>query len=100
MPLGSGQAEVGGASCGPRDRRADERGRQSLAEAVADAVAEPGSADALGALRQVIRRALSKDPGLEGELAALLPRGTAAVVVASGERSIAAGGEHRCRDHR
>jgi len=92
VPLVGGPAEVGRRMLRATYQRGDERGRQALAEAVADAVAEPGSEDALGALRQVIRRAMSKEPGLEGELAALLPRGTAPVVVASGERSIAAGG--------
>ncbi|SNX61894.1 hypothetical protein SAMN06272735_3644 [Streptomyces sp. TLI_55] len=92
VPVVSGPAEVGRRMLRATHRRGDERGREALAEAVADAVAEPGNEDALGALRQLIRRALSKDPGLEAELAALLPHRTASVVVASGERSIAAGG--------
>ncbi|NUS15804.1 MAG: hypothetical protein HOY69_31145 [Streptomyces sp.] len=95
VPVVSGPAEVGRSLLRTTHERADERGREALAEAVADAVADPGSEDALGALRQVIRKALGKDPALEGELAALLPSdggGGPVVVVASGTRSIAAGG--------
>ncbi|MFF5498132.1 hypothetical protein [Streptomyces aquilus] len=92
VPVVPGSAEVGRRMLRATHRRGDERGREALAEAVAEAVAEPGNEDALGALRQVIRRALSKDPGLEGELAALLPGGGAPTVIAAGERSIAAGG--------
>ncbi|MEU6374343.1 hypothetical protein [Streptomyces sp. NPDC046909] len=75
-------------------RRVGQRGREGLADAVREAVAEPGNEDAVGVLRQEIRRALRQHPELEGELAALLPGGggPTTVVVASGERSVAAGG--------
>ena len=63
-------------------------------EAVQEAVAEPGNEDAVGELRQAIRRALRKHPALEGELAALLAGagGGTTTVIASATRSIAAGG--------
>ncbi|PWI16210.1 hypothetical protein DI272_20100 [Streptomyces sp. Act143] len=67
-------------------RRTDDLGRALLAEAVA----EGASAEVLG---DPIRRALRKDPELERELAALLPGGAGGTtVIASGERSVAAGG--------
>jgi hypothetical protein len=76
-------------------RRRDARGRAELEAAVRDAAAEPGDADAAGALRQQIKRALRDDPQLVAELATLLgPSHPAAVAVnASGERSVAAGGD-------
>lgn len=95
VPVMSGPAEVGRGLLRTTHERADERVREALAEAVADAVAAPDSEDALGALRQVIRKALTKFPELAEELAALMPSsagGGPVVVVASGTRSIAAGG--------
>ncbi|MFJ2234542.1 hypothetical protein [Streptomyces sp. NPDC087859] len=85
-------AEVGRELLRTTHRRVDERGREGLTEAVREAAAEPGNEDALGVLRQEIRRALRKHPELEGELAALLPSGGGTTVIASGARSIAAGG--------
>ncbi|KKD04082.1 hypothetical protein TN53_31645 [Streptomyces sp. WM6386] len=87
-------AEVGRELLRATFRRVDERGREGLEEAVQEAAAEPGNEDAVGALRQEIRRALRKHPELEGELAALLPGGGGGTttVIASGARSIAAGG--------
>lgn len=68
--------------------RGDALGRELLEDAVREVTQ---GADAAEVLTQPIQRALRKDPGLEGELAALLPR-DGPTVVASGERSIAAGG--------
>ncbi|MES5821855.1 hypothetical protein [Streptomyces sp. RG80] len=86
-------AEVGRGVLRATYGRVDERGREGLVEAVQEAAAEPGNEDALGVLRQEIRRALRKHPELEGELAALLPGGgSGTTVIASGARSIAAGG--------
>jgi hypothetical protein len=85
-------AEVGRALLRATHGRVDERGREGLTEAVREAAAEPGNEDALGVLRQEIRRALRKHPELERELAALLPSGGGTTVIASGARSIAAGG--------
>ncbi|MFD3834746.1 hypothetical protein ACFWWC_00570 [Streptomyces sp. NPDC058642] len=86
-------AEVGRGLLRATYRRIDERGREGLEEAVQEAAAEPGNEDAVGVLRQEIRRALRKHPELEGELAALLPGGGGGTtVIASGARSIAAGG--------
>ncbi|MFF4270965.1 hypothetical protein [Streptomyces sp. NPDC001536] len=85
-------AEVGRGLLRATYRRVDERGREGLSEAVQEASAEPGNEDALGVLRQEIRRALRNHPELERELAALLPNGGTTTVIASGDRSIAAGG--------
>ncbi|WP_067025347.1 hypothetical protein [Streptomyces dysideae] len=73
--------------------RGGERVRNRLRDAVEDAVAAPGNTDAAGAVRQAIRAAASKDPELEKELKALLPAyaGNRVTVIASGERSVAAG---------
>lgn len=89
---GTAAAEVGRELLRATYRRVDERGREGLSEAVQEAAAEPGNEDALGAVRQEIRRALRKRPELERELAALLPSGHTTTVIASGDRSIAAGG--------
>ncbi|MER6182450.1 hypothetical protein [Streptomyces sp. NPDC001652] len=90
---GTAAAEVGRGLLRATYRRVDERGREGLEEAIQEAAAEPGNEDAVGALRQEIRRALRKHPELEGELAALLPGGGGGTtVIASGARSVAAGG--------
>jgi hypothetical protein len=91
---GAAAAEVGRGLLRATYRRVDVRGREGLEEAVQEAAAEPGNEDAVGALRQEIRRALRKHPELEGELAALLPGGGGGTttVIASGTRSVAAGG--------
>jgi hypothetical protein len=68
--------------------RGDALGRELLEDAVREA--EQG-ADAAEVLTPPLQRALRKDPGLESELAALLPKG-GTTVIASGERSVAAGG--------
>jgi hypothetical protein len=88
-------AEVGRQVLQMTYARVDERGRGALEEAVQAAVAEPGNEDAVGVLRQEIRRALRKSAGLEGELAALLPGGGdpgGTTVVVTGERAVGAGG--------
>lgn len=87
-------AEVGRRVLQTTYARVDERGRGALEEAVQEAVAEPGNEDAVGSLRQEIRRALRKHPSLEGELAALLPHGGpgSTTVVVTGERAVGAGG--------
>lgn len=88
-------AEVGRRVLQTTYARVDERGREALEEAVQEAVAEPGNEDAVGVLRQEIRRALRKHAGLDGELAALLPGGDrpgATTVVVTGERAVGAGG--------
>lgn len=59
-------AEVGRGLLRATYRRVDERGREGLVEAVQEAVAEPENEDAVGELRQAIRRALRKHPELEG----------------------------------
>ncbi|MEV6110358.1 hypothetical protein AB0M28_37510 [Streptomyces sp. NPDC051940] len=69
-------------------RRTPEQ-QADLEAAVADASADPADADALAALRQLLKRALRDDPALRDEVAALLPAGQV-TVTASGERSIAA----------
>lgn len=76
-------------------RRRDARGRTELEAAVRDAADEPADEDAAGALRQQVKRALRDDPQLVAELAVLLgtSRPGAVTVTASGERSVAAGGD-------
>ncbi|MFE1285980.1 hypothetical protein [Streptomyces sp. NPDC058751] len=72
-------------------RRRDEAGQAALEAAVQEAAEEPDDADAAGALRQQIKRALREDAGLVDELARLLPARSEVVhVTASGERSVAA----------
>ncbi|GHJ34899.1 hypothetical protein [Streptomyces sp. TS71-3] len=68
------------------------RDRDALEQAVQDAADDPQDADAGGALRQQIKRALREDAELMRELAALLPAVPAGsvTITASGERSIAA----------
>jgi hypothetical protein len=75
-------------------RRRNDQGRAELEAAVQDAVDEPENEDAAAALRQQIKRTLREDAELLQELTAMLPgEGSAGVTVtASGERSIAAGG--------
>lgn len=63
-----------------------------LEAAVADLAQSPQDPDALGALRLQIRKVLSRDPSLLGELATLLPAGS--LTIASGDRSVAIGGEN------
>ncbi|MFF0413357.1 hypothetical protein ACFYUY_23320 [Kitasatospora sp. NPDC004745] len=75
-------------------RRSDAQQRAQL-EACLDDATQPGNEDAVGALRYQIRRALSSDPELLAELAALLPTGEpqgATRVEASGTGSVAVGG--------
>ncbi|WP_190018590.1 hypothetical protein [Streptomyces lucensis] len=71
-------------------RRGDARHRAALETAVAEAAAEPGDADAAGALRQQIKRVLREDPELLSELAALLRTAGAVTVNVSGTRAIGA----------
>ncbi|WP_225849235.1 hypothetical protein [Streptomyces sp. HPF1205] len=71
-------------------RRRDEGGRTALASAVGDAVQEPDDADAAGALRQQIKRALREDPELAREVAGMLPATGGVTVNVSGERAIGA----------
>ncbi|MFI6392745.1 hypothetical protein ACIBHY_45695 [Nonomuraea sp. NPDC050547] len=58
-------------------------------EAIEELAAHPGDADYVAALRLAIRRALEAEPGLAGEIAAMVP---APSVTASGERAVAVGG--------
>lgn len=71
--------------------RQGDQGRAALASAVEDAAQEPDDADAAGALRQQIKRALREDEDLRRELAELFAQAPGSSVVASGERSIASG---------
>ncbi|WRZ90566.1 hypothetical protein OHB54_16705 [Streptomyces sp. NBC_01007] len=71
-------------------RRRDDGGRAALETAVREAAEDPDDADAAGALRQQIKRALREDAELVRELAGLLPAGGG--VTASGDRAVAAGG--------
>ena len=71
--------------------------RSKQPEAVAAAVAElaqaPADPDALAGLRLQVRKALAQDPQLLAEIAGLLPTHST-VVTASGERSVAIGGDN------
>ncbi|MFE9415490.1 FxSxx-COOH system tetratricopeptide repeat protein [Streptomyces griseofuscus] len=71
-------------------KRQGERDRVQLETAVQEAVDEPGDADAAAALRQLIKRALREDEDLLREVVGLVPDGGGSIV-ASGERSVAAG---------
>ncbi|MFF5607668.1 hypothetical protein ACFY65_15035 [Streptomyces cellulosae] len=75
-------------------RRRDEQGRADLEAAVQDAADEPEDADAAAALRHQIKRALREDAELLRELTEMLPAACSpgVTVTASGDRSIAAGG--------
>ncbi|MER6093423.1 hypothetical protein [Streptomyces bluensis] len=75
-------------------RRRDEQGRAGLEAAVQDAAEEPDDEDAAAALRQQVKRALRGDAELLRELTEMLPAAFSAgvTVTASGDRSIAAGG--------
>ncbi|GHI07740.1 hypothetical protein AQI88_25825 [Streptomyces cellostaticus] len=72
--------------------RRDMQGRAELEVAVQDAVDEPDGADAVGALRQQIKRALREDAELLREVVAFLPAVGATSVTASGAGAVAAGG--------
>ncbi|MBS2966686.1 hypothetical protein KGA66_26855, partial [Actinocrinis puniceicyclus] len=71
--------------------------RAKQPEAVAAAVAElaeaPADPDALAGLRLQVRKVLTQDPQLLAEIAGLLAAG-GVVVTASGERSVAIGGDN------
>jgi hypothetical protein len=71
--------------------RQGEQGRDALASAVEDAAQEPDDADAAGALRQHVKRALREDEELRQELAELFAQAQPSSVVALGKRSIASG---------
>jgi hypothetical protein len=73
--------------------------RPSAHEAVNDVAEHPADQDAQAALRLQIRKVLAEDLGLSQELARVLaetaPRGDTSVrVTASGERSVAIGGDN------
>jgi len=69
--------------------------RPAALEAAQDAADHPDDADALAALRLQLRKLLAEDDSLAQELARLLPQSGPAgqTVVASGERSVAIGGD-------
>jgi hypothetical protein len=71
-------------------RRRDEEGRAALEGAVQTAAEEPDDADAAGALRHQLKRALQEDAELARELAALLPAQGGVTVNVSGARAIGA----------
>jgi hypothetical protein len=63
-------------------------------EAVEEVAANPEDEDALGALRIQLRKLLEEDEGLAADLTKLWQEAQAAnVVTASGERSVAVGGD-------
>jgi len=64
-------------------------------EAVQDAAEHPDDEDALAALRLQLKKLLAEDQALAQELARLLPQSGLAgqTVIASGERSVAVGGD-------
>lgn len=65
----------------------------ALQGAVAELAEAPGDPDALAGLRLQVRKVLVQDPALVAEIAGMLPaRGVA--VTASGERSVAIGGNN------
>jgi hypothetical protein len=63
---------------------------QELPESVQNLVLYPQDDDAVAALRLAVRQALRGDPGLAADVRALLSE-AGVTVVASGERSVAAG---------
>ncbi len=66
---------------------------EAVQAAVAELAQAPGDVDALAGLRLQVRKVLAQDPALLEELAGMLPaRG--GVVAASGERSVAVGGDN------
>lgn len=69
--------------------------KPALQEALADAQAAPTDPDALAALRLQLKKLLQEDPDLLAEAARLLEgaRPAGATVVASGDRSVAIGGD-------
>ncbi|WP_371598829.1 hypothetical protein [Streptomyces sp. NBC_00564] len=83
------------ASLGQRILRAvwhgrDDQGRTALETAVREAAGEPDDADAMGALRHLIKRALREDTELAREVAGLLPATGGVTVNVSGTRAIGA----------
>ncbi len=70
--------------------RRDAQSRAALEAAVGEAADEPDDADAAGALRQQIKRALKEDAGLFSEVAALLRAAGGVSVNVSGTRAIGA----------
>ncbi|MFI1924732.1 hypothetical protein [Streptomyces sp. NPDC020377] len=71
-------------------RRRNEEGRAALEGAVATAAEEPDDADAAGALRHQLKRALREDAELVRELTALLPASGGVTLNVSGTRAIGA----------
>jgi hypothetical protein len=70
--------------------RRDGQGRAALETAVREAAEEPDEADAAGALRQQIKRALREDAELAREVAGLLSAAGGVTVNVSGTRAIGA----------
>jgi hypothetical protein len=68
--------------------------RPAALEAAQDAAAHPDDEDALAALRLQLKKLLAEDDSLAQELARLLPQSGPAgqTVIASGDRSVAIGG--------
>lgn len=90
-----GAAVEGTASLGRRIlhlvwQRRNEEGRTALESAVQTAAEEPDDANAAGALRHQLKRALREDAELVRELAALLPASGGVTVNVSGTRAIGA----------
>ncbi|MEV5165250.1 hypothetical protein AB0K66_11625 [Streptomyces werraensis] len=71
-------------------RRRNEEGQAALEGAVQTAAEEPDDAEAAGALRHQLKRALQDDAELARELAALLPAQGGVTVNVSGARAIGA----------
>jgi hypothetical protein len=71
------------------------KAKEATREAAEDAAKNPGDADALASLRRQLVKLLSEDQSLASEVAQLLEKGRKAgpSVVASGDRSIAIGGD-------
>ncbi|WP_405567877.1 hypothetical protein OG418_23525 [Streptomyces phaeochromogenes] len=70
--------------------RRDDQDRTALETAVREAAEEPDDEDAVGALRQQIKRALREDAELVREVAGLLPAQGGVTVNVSGTRAIGA----------
>ena len=73
-------------------------GKPAAQEAASDVAAEPADEDARAALRVQLRKLLADDPDLQRELAGVLKAAESAgtitvTVTASGERSVAIGGD-------
>ncbi|WP_157436448.1 hypothetical protein [Actinospica robiniae] len=66
---------------------------EALAEAVNDLESAPQNSDAMATLRQQLRKILTQDSELLGQIAAMLPH-TGAEASAGGQRAVAIGGNN------